>query len=146
MWVRCTFWIEAFAFTSLLCFRLNWMKVHVYRGRCFLTTTERVRSWGESLTTGDRYWSGVYLKEVGMKGRKGLGRVVGSGWGERQGRKQWPGHALPLTRMQSEIWLSPFDPGNNAPAGGLRTCPLPIHLFPCCLKGIADLCPCEWGF
>lgn len=37
MWVGCTFWILVFAFHSLLCFSVLWVKVHVYRGHCFLT-------------------------------------------------------------------------------------------------------------
>lgn len=83
----------------------------------------------ESLTTGDHYWSGVCLKEVGMKGgRFEEGDGVRLGW--ETGKNQWPGHALTLTRMRSEIWLFSFDPGNKAPAGGLRICPLPNASFP----------------
>lgn len=43
---------------------------------------------------------------------------------------------------KSEIWLFSFNPGNNAPAGGLRICPLPMRPFPC-LQSISDLYPCE---
>lgn len=129
MWVGCTFWILVFAFHSLLCFSVHWVKVHVDCGHCFWTAPERVRLLGESLTTGDHYWSGVCLKEVGMKGgRFEEGDGVRLGW--ETGKNQWPGHALTLTRMRSEIWLFSFDPENKAPAGGLRICPLPNASFP----------------
>lgn len=139
MWAECTHWILGSFSLSLLSLSVHWVKVRVYCAYCLLTASERVCS----LPTGDRYWSGVRLKEVMMKeGKRWGGWGVRTGW--ETGKSQWPGHALNSHQdaAKSETWLHSFDPGHNAPAGGLRICPLPMGPFPC-LQGITDPDPCE---
>lgn len=72
-------------------------------------------------------------------------RVRGQG-GVRDGEEPVTRTCSPSSHQdaaKSEIWLfSPFDPGNKAPAGGLRICPLPMCPLPR-LQSITDLYPCE---
>lgn len=67
---------------------------------------------------------------------KGGGQSWGAWWGQRKvretGKSPGPGCRCPSHRdaAGSEIRLFSFDPGNNAPAGGPRTCPLPMCPYP----------------